>query len=193
PSPGDSPHLVLSTSNPNNFFTDTLLGDLEPAAIAAGGGDLAPGASFSFSVTRNIQSGDPSPLTDTATVAFTLAQNFGNFSNVISAQASASVTLLPSLEITKAVTPGSGEVIQPGDTASFTITVSNTGAGPASNVLVTDQLPEGALLDWSVGSSDFDSSSISASDFLTASESSLPAGATISIVVNAVVPADLFG
>src|SRR5262249_28067450 len=37
-SSSDSPNLVLSTSNPNNSFTDTLLGNLEADAIAAGGG-----------------------------------------------------------------------------------------------------------------------------------------------------------
>src|SRR5262249_8983095 len=63
-SSADSPNLVLSTSNPNNFFTDTLLGNLEADAIAAGGGSLAPGASFTFTETRAIQAGDPSPLTN---------------------------------------------------------------------------------------------------------------------------------
>jgi uncharacterized repeat protein (TIGR01451 family) len=192
-SSADSPNLVLDTSNPNNSFTDTLLGDLEADAIAAGGGSLAPGASFTFTETRAIQAGDPNPLTDTATVVFTLAQNFGNFSNQITAQASASVTLLPSLQITKAVTSGSPDVIHPGDTASFTITVSNTGAGPATNVQVTDQLPAADLLTWSINSSTFDVSSISTGDFLTASSATLAAGASESITVSAVIPLDIFG
>ncbi|HEV8604481.1 MAG TPA: hypothetical protein VGQ99_03895 [Tepidisphaeraceae bacterium] len=191
-SSADSPNLVLSTSNPNNSFTDTLLGNVEADAVAAGGGSLAPGGSFTFTEARAIQAGDPTPLTNTATVIFTLAQNLGSFSNQIKANAASSVTLLPELTITKAATGGI-TVIHPGDTASYTITVSNTGAGPATNVLVSDQLPEGALLDWSVGSSSFDTSSISASDLLTASESSLAAGATVTITVNAVIPADLFG
>src|SRR5262249_8294769 len=80
-SSSDSPNLVLSTSNPNDSFTDTLLGNLEADAIAAGGGSVAPGGSFTFTETRPIQAGDPSPLTNTVTVAFTLAQNLGNFSN----------------------------------------------------------------------------------------------------------------
>src|SRR5262249_55924280 len=175
-SSSDSPNLVLDTSNPNNFFTDTLLGDLEAAAIAAGGGSLAPGASFTFTVTRPIQAGDPTPLTNTTTVAFTLAPTFGNFTNIITAQSSASVTLLPHLEITKAITNGI-DVIHPGDTASFTITVSNTGAGPATNVLVTDQLPAADQLTWTVFSSTFDTPSVSTGDFLTASSTTLPAGA----------------
>src|SRR5207253_100932 len=106
-----------------------------------------------------------------------LAQNLGSFSNLISAHASTSVILLPELNITKSATNGV-TTIHPGDTASYTITVSNSGAGPATNVSVTDQLPEPDLLNWVVGSSDFDSTSISATEFLTAGESSLPAGAS---------------
>jgi uncharacterized repeat protein (TIGR01451 family) len=191
-SSSDSPNLVLSTSNANNSFTDTLLGNLEADAIAAGGGSVAPGGSFSFTETRAIQAGDPSPLKNTATVIFTLAQNLGSFSNLIKANASTSITLLPELNISKAITGGI-DTIHPGDTASFTITVSNTGAGPATNVLVTDQLPEADLLAWVVSSSTFDTATISSTDFLTASKSSLAAGATITVVVSAVVPADIFG
>jgi uncharacterized repeat protein (TIGR01451 family) len=195
-SSADSPDLVLSTSDPNNFFTDTLLGDLEADAIAAGGGSLAPGASFSFTKTRAIQTGDPNPLPNTATVAFTVAAvpaaGFDG-GNVIQAQASASVTLLPHLQITKAVTSGFPDVIHPGDTASFTITVTNDGAGPATNVLVTDQLPAADQLTWGVVSSTFDTASISTGDFLTASSATLAAGATASITVSAAIPLDLFG
>src|SRR5262249_40227830 len=193
-SSSDSPNLVLDTGNPNNSFTDTLLGDLEADAIAAGGGSLAPGASFTSTETRPIQAGDPTPLTNTANVAFTLAQNFGNFTNIITAQSSASVTLLPHLEIAKAVTPGFPDVIHPGDTASFTITVSNTGAGPATNVQVTDQLPAADQLTWTVFSSAFDTTSITnPGDFLTAFSSAIPAGASESITVQAIIPLDIFG
>jgi hypothetical protein len=192
-SSSDSPNLILSTSNPNNSFTDTLLGNLEADAIAAGGGSVAPGGSFTFTETRAIQAGDPTPLTNTTTVVFTLAQNLGSFSNQISAQASASVTLLPHLQIVKAVTSGFPDVIHPGDTASFTITVTNDGAGPATNVRVTDQLPEPDLLTWGVTSSSFDTTSISTTDLLTASSATLPAGASESVIVSAVIPADIFG
>jgi Domain of unknown function DUF11 len=192
-SSADSPNLVLSASNPNDYFTDSLLGDLEADAIAAGGGSMAPGGSFSFTESRAIQAGDPTPLVNTATAAFTLAQNLGAFSNIISAQSSASVTLIPHLVIVKAVTAGFNNVIHPGDTASFTITVTNDGAGPATNVLVTDQLPEPDLLNWHVDSSNFDTTSVSLGDLLTATSSSLPAGATESVTVSAPIPLDIFG
>ena len=52
-SSADSPNLVLDTSNPNDSFTDTLLGNLEADAIHAFTGNnaatlasIAPGASF---------------------------------------------------------------------------------------------------------------------------------------------------
>jgi uncharacterized repeat protein (TIGR01451 family) len=192
-SSSDSPNLELSTGNPNNSFTDSLLGDLEADAIAHGGGSVAPGDSFTFTETRAIQAGDPTPLVNTAAVAFTLAQNLGAFSNIIHAQASASVTLVPHLTIVKTVTAGYNDVIRPGDTASFTITVTNDGAGPATNVVVTDNLPEPDLLTWVVDSSTFDATSLSTGDVLTAFSSALPAGAAESVTVSAAIPLDLFG
>lgn len=198
-SSADSPNLVLDLSNPNDLFIDTLLGDLEADAIHAATSDntataagIAPGATFTFSVTRAVQAGDPTPLTDTASVAFRLAQNVGVFTNISTASASASVILVPHLEITKAVTPGFPDVIHPGDTASFTITVTNDGAGPATNVIVTDQLPAADLLTWSATSSFF-LTSVSTGDFLTATSPALPAGATGIITVSAVIPLDIFG
>jgi uncharacterized repeat protein (TIGR01451 family) len=192
-SSADSPNLVLSTSNPNTSFVDTLLGNLTADAVAAGGGSLAPGASFSFTETRNVQAGDPTPLVNMATVHFALAQNLGSFSNIITAQGQSSVTLVPHLVITKAVTPGFASVIHPGDTASFTITVTDDGAGPASNVAVSDHLPAADELTWKVDSSTFDTNSIGAGDVLSASKATLAAGASVSVVVSAVVPLDIFG
>jgi uncharacterized repeat protein (TIGR01451 family) len=84
-------------------------------------------------------------------------------------------------------------VIHPGDTASFTISVTNNYPGPAAaNVLLTDQLPAAGLLYWRASSSAF-TVSVSTADFLTATLPSLPAGATATITVSAVIPLDLFG
>jgi uncharacterized repeat protein (TIGR01451 family) len=104
------------------------------------------------------------------------------------------VDTLPHLTITKTVTGGgTAAVIHPGDTASFTVTVTNGGAGTALNVQVTDQLPEAALLTWTLTSSTFDTTSLSTSAFLTATTAALPGGATVTVIVSAVVPADFFG
>src|SRR5262249_38822865 len=77
--------------------------------------------------------------------------------------------------------------------ASFTITVTNDGAGTALNVQVTDQLPEATLLSWSVTSSTFDTTSLSSTAFLVATTAALPGGATISVTLSALVPLDFFG
>jgi uncharacterized repeat protein (TIGR01451 family) len=101
------------------------------------------------------------------------------------------VDTLPKLTIVKAITPGFATVIHPGDTASYTITVTNTGVGTATNVVVTDALPDASQLNWSATSSAF-STSIS-NGVLTTTDASLAGGASASITVSAVVPLSIFG
>jgi uncharacterized repeat protein (TIGR01451 family) len=124
---------------------------------------------------------DPNPQTATLTLA---APNADLSSTPF-------VDTLPHLAITKAVTPGFPTVIHPGDTASFTITVANTGAGTATNVVVTDALPDADMLSWSATSSAF-TTSISAG-VLTATDAALAGGTSASVTVSAVVPLDFFG
>src|SRR5262249_11826863 len=102
------------------------------------------------------------------------------------------------LTISKTVTSngGTSAVIKPGDTASFTITVSNTGAGTATNVHVTDQLPDASQLTWTVTTNNgFDDtpSVDSSGNLIGATRASLPGNTMISIIVSAVIPPDLFG
>lgn len=85
---------------------------------------------------------------------------------------------------------GAQAVIHPGDTASFTITVSNVTASAAANVVVTDQLPAAGLLSWGASSGSF-TTSTSGSGLLTATLLSLPAGASGSITVSASIPLDI--
>jgi uncharacterized repeat protein (TIGR01451 family) len=101
------------------------------------------------------------------------------------------VDTLPTLTINKAVTSGFATVIHPGDTASYTITVSNTGAGTAQNVVVSDQLPDASALTWTASSSAF-ITSISGG-VLTATDASLAGGASATVTVSAVVPLNFFG
>jgi len=49
------------------------------------------------------------------------------------------------------------------------------------------------LLSWQISTSTFDTASLSAGDFLTATSSTLQAGATTSITVSAIVPLDAMG
>jgi uncharacterized repeat protein (TIGR01451 family) len=102
------------------------------------------------------------------------------------------VDTLPTLTITKAA---SSATVVPGQTVSYTITVNNTGAGTAVNVVVTDHLPEDPnnQLAWSVTSSQFDTASIDSSEVLTATSAALVGGASEAITVSALVPLDFFG
>jgi uncharacterized repeat protein (TIGR01451 family) len=103
------------------------------------------------------------------------------------------VDTLPHLSITKAATNGV-TTVHPGGTASFTITVSNTGAGTALNVVMNDQLPDVPQLTWTITSfTGFTAASISSSGFLTATEASMPGGASDSVVVSAAIPLNIFG
>jgi uncharacterized repeat protein (TIGR01451 family) len=136
----DSPNLVLAG------ITDAGtgwagLGDLSTAN--AGAGSLAPGQSVSFDVTHTVTLADPNLLNDTVNVLY----HPSGFPNNITASNSHSITILqPNLVVTK--TPD-GATIQPGQTATFTITVSNTGLGRAINVVLDDTLPDGSL-NWQV-------------------------------------------
>lgn len=60
-----------------------------------------------------------------------------NYNNTLCAKVN---VVQPALAITKSMTPGSGLVCDP---VSMTITVKNTGTGEATNVVVTDNLPDG--------------------------------------------------
>jgi uncharacterized repeat protein (TIGR01451 family) len=49
----------------------------------------------------------------------------------------------PALTITKTASPASGTEVRPGNIINYTLRVTNTGSGPASNVVMTDVLPAG--------------------------------------------------
>jgi uncharacterized repeat protein (TIGR01451 family) len=120
------------------------------------------------------------------TVTLTLAAPNGDLSST------PFIDTKPNVSIVKAVTPGFTSVIHPGDTASFTITVSNSGDGSASNVVVTDNLPATGKLTWSASYTGGFSGSISGG-VLAATDATLAAGATATITVSAVVPLNIFG
>jgi uncharacterized repeat protein (TIGR01451 family) len=69
--------------------------------------------------------------------------------------------------------------INAGDVASFTITVTNTGTGPANNVTMSDQLPAGIV--WTDNSA---ACTISAGGLLSCSFGNLAAGASVSVTVS---------
>ena len=136
-------------------------------------GNLAAGAVVTIHVSAVTPAGFSATLSNAATAS---ASN--NSPGSVSASAT-DVVLAPNLTITKT---GNG-TINSTDTATFTITVSNTGAGTAYGVNVSDLLPDAAQLSWT------SSAGTVTSGTLTDAIGSLAAGAVVTIHVSAVTPA----
>ena len=97
----------------------------------------------------------------------------------------------PGLNVTKSASNGT---IQAGETAEFEITVSNDGAGAATNVTVTDALPTGPGISWSVSQQPAQGScSIDGSQVLSCSLGDLAAGASVTIKVSSPTSTDNCG
>jgi uncharacterized repeat protein (TIGR01451 family) len=136
-------------------ITDTLPSGLTWAIDAAN--TTAPNCSITSGIlTCNVGTLAPAASVKVHVTATTSASNCGTVPNTAhftttndgSGQASASVTVnCPNLTIVKTPdkTGDAGYTVQEGGTATFTITVSNTGAGNAYTVLLTDPLPGGTL------------------------------------------------
>src|SRR5437867_3185224 len=89
----------------------------------------------------------------------------------------------PHLSIVK--TPD-GQMINAGDTATFTIVVSNTGTGVAKSVTLTDPLPAGGGVNWTTASAGCSVSGAPGAQSLSCSFGDLAAGASVTVVVSAV-------
>src|SRR4029077_12372893 len=100
--------------------------------------DLGPNATRSVHVSSATQSSSCGAYPNTATAT---ATNDG------SVQASATITVnCPNLAITKTADAVS---VSAGSNIGFTIGVSNSGAGTAKDVTLSDALPGGAGVNWS--------------------------------------------
>ena len=98
--------------------------------------------SATFSLSSPTTGVTPSPVSNTATIAATDAES--------PPPASASVIVRrPGLNLTKTATPVGP--VDAGSPIGFTIRTSNAGPGVATNVVVTDDLPTGTGLVWTLG------------------------------------------
>lgn len=102
--------------------------------------ELTPGATTHRTVVLAVGDDPPSPLVVEARASSGRADpdESDNTGTV-------SVPVLPKagLSLTKTVTP---QVVEPGGRVRFTLVVRNSGPGPASNVELTDRLPDGLSL-----------------------------------------------
>jgi uncharacterized repeat protein (TIGR01451 family) len=111
-SSSDSPNLVLAN------FSDSLVPGVTPPDACQ---NLAPGDQCSFSYTYTVQSGDPNPLVNTATVLY----HPSGFPNNITDSATWKTNLLhPAFKATKSCTT---EPVPQAGPAKFDVTFTNTG------------------------------------------------------------------
>jgi uncharacterized repeat protein (TIGR01451 family) len=98
-------------------------------------GDLAPGASVTVTVSGTVASGAVGPLTNTATVASPTPDpdSTDRTSTVTTA-----VTASADVRVTKTVTPNP---VRAGETATWTVSVSNLGPSDAQGVTLAETLP----------------------------------------------------
>ncbi|MBK9711344.1 MAG: DUF11 domain-containing protein [Kouleothrix sp.] len=133
---------------------------------------LATGASVTLHISGVTDAADCGVLTNTATAS---ASNEAA-DNTADNSSSATITVdCPDVTVVKTADSGT---INAGDTASFTIVVSNSGTGTAKGVTLTDSLPAGVA--WSEDSADC---SITAG-VLTCSFGDLASGATRTVHVS---------
>jgi choice-of-anchor A domain-containing protein/uncharacterized repeat protein (TIGR01451 family) len=159
---------------------------------------LAAGASYSVTVTGHTTFADVSPSTFTGTLPNTATVSAANEAPSLQNQhASATVTVVaPDVTVTKTADQAS---VTAGQSAGFTVTIKNAGAGIATGVTLSDPLPAGAgkdinwVIDGTGNPSDFaitgavghQTLSLSGS-FLTALGDTLAAGQSISVHITGV-------
>ena len=149
-------------------------------------GDMASGGSVSVHVTSSTAFASCKQYSNTASASAT---------NHAQVQASASTTVqCPNLTITKTPDPnGTGYTLHPGGTATFTITVSNTGPGAATNVVITDTLPVAPTAPWTDNKAECGVTQITVNsvtrDLLTCNVGTLAANASFTVQVSSTIPA----
>ncbi len=135
--------MTLSSVNVTYTLDGARVTSSEPA-MGSGGflvGDLAPKACKTIKVTAN--------ASNVGTVKGCMSATWMN------ALCCGTNVVQPALKLVKSVTPSD---ITPCDTVTYTLTVTNTGTGGASNVKIMDDLPSGvtsdgkSALSWDIGS-----------------------------------------
>jgi uncharacterized repeat protein (TIGR01451 family) len=176
--PGTATGVTVSDTLPSGLtWTEASTScSITSGVLSCSFGDLAQGASASVTVTAVTDTGDCGTLNNTATAD---ADNAAPVSD----NGSITITCPPppppgTPVLTLAKTPDAGQVTA-GNTATFTIQVTNNGPGTANNVTISDTLPSG--LAWTDGSN---SCSI-ASGVLSCSFGDLNQGQSASVTVSA--------
>jgi uncharacterized repeat protein (TIGR01451 family) len=181
--PGDANDVSLTDTLPSgvNWDFNQVTGGWT-CGIAAGvltcggsGFTLAEGASASVHVFATTDAQDCGTLTNTANVSASneAADSDGNNS------AAATITVqCPNISITKTADQGT---VSAGDPIGFVIEATNNGAGTAHGVTVTDTLPTGAGLNWTIDAANSDAGCSISAGVLTCNWGDLASGASKSV------------
>lgn len=103
-------------------------------------GDLAPGATVAVDVTFDVDPSTTGDVTNTASVSSpTTDPNAANDSS----SATTTIGADADLSIVKTV---DNNAVQQGEAVTYTLSVSNAGPSDATNVVITDNLPQGQVL-----------------------------------------------
>src|SRR5260370_1155920 len=181
---GSGTGVTWSIDTQSNPALCSTSGTKPSQALSCGPTDLAAGASFSVHVTAATAASECTVYDNTATAA---SSNDGG------GQASASITCQPAvIKITKTADAGT---VNAGDLIGFTVTVTNTGAGTAHGVTVSDPLPAGSGtgVTWSIDTQSnpalCSTSGTKPSQALSCGPTDLAAGASFSVHVTAATAA----
>src|SRR5205823_14990790 len=117
-------------------FTASGSGDISDTV------DLPAGSTITYTVNASIGSGATGSLVNTASVTAPAGVTDPDLSNNSATDTDA---LASQVTLVVAKTDGSA-TYTPGGTATYTITVSDTGASDAANVTMSDVLPAGVTL-----------------------------------------------
>lgn len=137
-------------------------------------GDLAAGASASVHVSATSTADMCGLYENSASVSAT------NLTGLVTDVATIEILCVPDLRVQKTA---ESEIVLPGDTIRFSLLVESMGTGVIENAVLTDQLPAGAGLSWTIESVTGAGSCAITAGLLTCSFENMPAGETRTVVV----------
>ncbi|HEY2827592.1 MAG TPA: DUF11 domain-containing protein, partial [Pirellulales bacterium] len=144
--------------------------------------NLAVGASITYTVIANIKSSATGSLADTATVTGPASPADPNLANNT---ATDTVTLTPEADLAVTKTDGTTTAV-PGNSTTYTITVTNNGPSDVTGATVSDMMPS-AFTSFTVsGSNGFSTSGVSGGSF-TDSSVNLVSGASVTYTVTGTI------
>ena len=127
-------YTYVITNNTNNVTSNLTLTDSKLGSITLSRTSLNPGENVTANATHTVVVSDfPGPITNTATVT-----GKDVYGNTLTANASASVTLIPYKATLTIVKTANTTQASPGQGITYTYTINNTGDVTINNLVLTD-------------------------------------------------------